>query len=51
MWGLSAAGLETRAVDMHVLRLRGKLRAADAIRTVRACGYMAGADLSVPGAP
>ena len=51
VWGLSSAGLETRAVDMHVLRLRGKLRAPDAIRTVRACGYMAGDDLTVPGGP
>ena len=49
------AGLETRAVDMHVARLRAKLRSpdggddqAEAIVTVRAHGYMAGPALSVP---
>ena len=49
VWGIGTAGLETRAVDMHVARLRAKLRdpAADedqpeAIVTVRAHGYMAG---------
>jgi DNA-binding response OmpR family regulator len=55
VWGIGTAGLETRAVDMHVARLRAKLKdpAADdeqpeAIVTVRAHGYMAGPALSVP---
>jgi len=57
VWGIGTAGLETRAVDMHVARLRAKLRTADAdddqpeaIVTVRAHGYMAGPALSVSGA-
>jgi len=55
VWGIGTAGLETRAVDMHVARLRAKLKdpAADdgqpeAIVTVRAHGYMAGPALTVP---
>jgi DNA-binding response OmpR family regulator len=55
VWGIGTAGLETRAVDMHVARLRAKLKdpAADddqpeAIVTVRAHGYMAGPALAVP---
>ena len=55
VWGIGTAGLETRAVDMHVARLRAKLRSPDggddepeAIVTVRAHGYMAGPALSVP---
>lgn len=54
VWGIGTAGLETRAVDMHVARLRAKLKAPsgtehpDAIVTVRAHGYMAGPALSVP---
>jgi DNA-binding response OmpR family regulator len=55
VWGIGTAGLETRAVDMHVARLRAKLKdpAADeedppeAIVTVRAHGYMAGPALVV----
>ena len=53
VWGIGTAGLETRAVDMHVARLRAKLRdpsGADhpeAIVTVRAHGYMAGPGLAV----
>ncbi len=49
VWCIATAGLETRAVDMHVARLRAKLRdplggddQPDAIVTVRAHGYMAG---------
>lgn len=50
VWGIGTAGLETRAVDMHIARLRAKLKAPDAggeepqdaIVTVRAHGYMAG---------
>lgn len=51
VWGLSPQGLETRTIDMHVARLRTKLRdpsgksAPEAILTVRAHGYMAGPDL------
>jgi DNA-binding response OmpR family regulator len=53
VWGIGTAGLETRAVDMHVARLRAKLKdpdgdaAGEAIVTVRACGYMAGPGLIV----
>lgn len=48
VWGIGTAGLETRAVDMHVARLRAKLKdpggddPGEAIVTVRAHGYMAG---------
>jgi DNA-binding response OmpR family regulator len=51
IWGIEPQGLETRTVDMHVARLRTKLRdpsgkpTPDAILTVRAHGYMAGPDL------
>jgi DNA-binding response OmpR family regulator len=52
VWGIDTAGLETRTVDMHIARLRGKLRdpsgrpAPEAVLTVRAHGYMAGPDLA-----
>jgi DNA-binding response OmpR family regulator len=54
VWGVDAQGLETRTVDMHIARLRAKLRdgagsEAEAIVTVRAHGYMAGPGLCVPG--
>ena len=42
VWGLDAGGLETRTVDMHVMRLREKLRRAGmegAVETVRGLGY------------
>ena len=51
VWGIDTAGLETRTVDMHIARLRVKLRdpsarkAPEAVLTVRAHGYMAGPDL------
>jgi DNA-binding response OmpR family regulator len=51
VWGLAPAGLETRTIDMHVARLRTKLRdpsgreTPEAILTVRALGYMASPDL------
>jgi DNA-binding response OmpR family regulator len=51
LWGLNPTGLETRTIDMHVARLRAKLRdpggksSPEAIVTVRAHGYMAGPDL------
>jgi DNA-binding response OmpR family regulator len=51
LWGFEPAGIETRTVDMHVARLRTKLRDPDgkqtpeAILTVRSHGYMAAPDL------
>jgi len=51
VWGLEPTGLETRTVDMHIARLRMKLRGPagvkmpEAILTVRATGYMAAPDL------
>jgi DNA-binding response OmpR family regulator len=51
VWGLEPQGLETRTVDMHIARLRTKLRdpsgqrTPEAILTVRAHGYMAGPGL------
>lgn len=51
VWGIDTQGLETRTVDMHVARLRTKLRdpsgrkSPEAILTVRAHGYMAGPEL------
>jgi DNA-binding response OmpR family regulator len=51
VWGIEPLGLETRTVDMHIARLRTKLRdpsgrkTPEAIVTVRAHGYMAGPDL------
>jgi DNA-binding response OmpR family regulator len=38
VWGVSYPG-GTRTVDMHVAQLRRKLRAAEAIRTIRGAGY------------
>jgi DNA-binding response OmpR family regulator len=52
IWGIEPQGLETRTVDMHVARLRTKLRdpsgkkCPEAILTVRAHGYMASPDLT-----
>lgn len=57
VWGIEPRGLETRTVDMHIARLRTKLRdpsgrhQAEAILTVRAHGYMAGPDLIPVEAP
>jgi len=51
LWGLSPQGLETRTIDMHIARLRTKLRdpsgreTPEAVVTVRAHGYMAGPEL------
>lgn len=51
IWGIEPVGIETRTIDMHIARLRTKLRdpsgvaTPDAILTVRAHGYMAGPDL------
>jgi DNA-binding response OmpR family regulator len=47
LWGINPQGLETRTIDMHIARLRAKLRdpngkdTPEAIVTVRAHGYMA----------
>jgi DNA-binding response OmpR family regulator len=51
LWGLTPQRHETRTIDMHIARLRTKLRdpsgrdGPEAILTVRAQGYMAGPDL------
>lgn len=48
LWGLSGGRIETRTIDMHVARLRGKLAAAGGengdrfIATVRGVGYKLG---------
>ncbi len=50
LWGMNGKDIETRTIDMHIARLRGKLRElsgrteSEAIITVRAQGYMAGPD-------
>lgn len=55
VWGITPDGLETRTVDMHVARLRAKLKDpsgkgdTEAIVTVRSRGYMAGPALCVAG--
>lgn len=56
VWGISAEALETRAVDMHITRLRNKLAGGDAqsgtewVVTVRGRGYMLGPEVvSSPG--
>jgi DNA-binding response OmpR family regulator len=51
IWGIEPRGLETRTVDMHIARLRTKLRdpsgkpTPEAILTVRSQGYKAAPDL------
>jgi len=51
VWGITPHGIETRTIDMHVARLRSKLRdpsgrtTPEAILTVRARGYVAAPDL------
>ena len=53
VWCIDSVGLETRTVDMHVARLRSKLRdpsgkdTTEAIITVRSHGYMAGPELEI----
>jgi len=55
VWGVSPEYLETRAIDMHVARLRAKLRdpsgraTPEAVVTVRGSGYMAGPELQAEG--
>jgi DNA-binding response OmpR family regulator len=54
LWGIGPKEVETRTIDMHIARLRHKLRDPDdeqgpeAIVTVRAVGYMAGPALRPP---
>src|SRR5207245_809867 len=51
LWGIGPQRIETRTIDMHIARLRTKLRdpsgkaTPEAIVTVRAQGYMASPDL------
>ena len=53
VWGLRDGGIETRAIDMHITRLRQKLvpsadeSSCEWIVTVRGKGYMLGPDLEV----
>ncbi len=53
VWGLRDGGVETRAIDMHITRLRQKLTRSgtespvDWIVTVRGKGYMLGSDLTI----
>ncbi|MFQ5489898.1 MAG: response regulator transcription factor [Phycisphaerae bacterium] len=55
VWGISGDTLETRAVDMHITRLRSKLASADGgtdaewLVTVRGKGYMLGPDVAITG--
>jgi DNA-binding response OmpR family regulator len=57
VWGLRDGGVETRAIDMHITRLRQKLGGKEEgplewIVTVRGKGYMLGPELEVErGAP
>jgi DNA-binding response OmpR family regulator len=48
LWGTAATGLETRTVDIHVSRLRGKL-GDGFIETVRGCGYRLADDVQSTG--
>ncbi len=50
VWHITAKGMETRTVDMHIARLREKLRddSENVIRTVRGKGYCFSAS---PGTP
>lgn len=53
VWGIRDGGVETRAIDMHITRLRQKLADKDEpddpewIATVRGKGYMLGSKLEV----
>jgi DNA-binding response OmpR family regulator len=58
VWGIPPEGLTTRTVDMHIARLRAKLRPADAdpaatpaIVTIRKRGYQVGPAWCEPSAP
>jgi DNA-binding response OmpR family regulator len=52
VWGIGGNKVETRAIDMHITRLRGKLQAGGGgeqewIVTVRGKGYMLGPEVSL----
>jgi DNA-binding response OmpR family regulator len=49
VWGLDPRGLDTRTVDMTVVRLREKLGAAgeQVVRTLRGKGYALGDGVEV----
>lgn len=53
VWGISSEALETRAVDMHITRLRNKLsggnpdKRSDWVVTVRGKGYSLGPDVTI----
>ena len=53
VWGIRDGYVETRAIDMHITRLRQKLQAGSAkspvdwIVTVRGKGYMLGPDIEL----
>lgn len=53
VWGIGPQGIETRTIDMHIARLRTKLKdpsgktTPEAIVTVRSQGYMAGPQLKI----
>ena len=55
VWGLRDGGIETRAIDMHITRLRQKLADRSSksdlewIVTVRGKGYMLGSEVEVIG--
>ncbi len=57
VWGISSDALETRAVDMHITRLRGKLASpnddetVDWVVTVRGKGYKLGPDVAANDSP
>jgi DNA-binding response OmpR family regulator len=57
VWGLRDGGVETRAIDMHITRLRQKLNPSGSkspvewIVTVRGKGYMLGPDLTLVTEP
>lgn len=52
IWGIDARGVTTRTIDMHVARLREKLRDAAAssrvVRTVRGKGYLFAGETTSP---
>jgi DNA-binding response OmpR family regulator len=57
VWGIRDGQIETRAIDMHITRLRNKLSskspadAVDWIVTVRGKGYMLGPEIAVETPP
>lgn len=57
VWGIRDGAVETRAIDMHITRLRQKLQGDEVstgrewIVTVRGQGYMLGPDLKVVAEP